>query len=299
MKITDLTCPQCSGLLNQEGDKFFCSSCGAAFGIDYDEDDVEYQRLITEADRTRALIAKDRELLETDYRLRKEYEEKERQLTSKYRAKNTANMAISTLIIYIVSLVLVGGFAISIMIFLIVKPLTRSETNRMAEYEAQCEARDLTEDQILNDKHFLETMEAVAIKEWDPFIGEITEDYKQNRDVVTISEPQAVKLYFLRDDKEYPVRPFTRIYLVLKATYQYTDTDKIKDSYYCVSFQNPEMTPAGVIELDLSTACIEPAGSANGLHGYSELDQLYREKIKNRDVDEIREVDLTEAMKED
>ena len=59
MKLTNLNCPQCNGLLNQERDMFFCSSCGSAFAVDYDENDVRYTQLVTEADRTKMLLAKD------------------------------------------------------------------------------------------------------------------------------------------------------------------------------------------------------------------------------------------------
>lgn len=298
MKLIDLTCPQCGGFLNQEGDKFYCSSCGASFGIDYDEEDVEYQKLITEADRTRLMIEKDRELLETEYKLRKEYEENESRLKGQYAAKSFAGSALSSLILYLVT----GGFTIAIMaamlIFVVIIPLRESDKERLAEYEVKCQEFDLTEEQVLSDVPFLYNLEAAAKRKWNPFIRDTDHDYKQNREAVMISEPQAYRLYVLRMDYEYPVTTRNRVYLVLKATYQYTDNEEIKDSYYCVSFQNVKMNAAGRIECDYDKCFLETSGTSNGFHGFSEVEQLYREEIGNQEHDEIREVDVSEITKE-
>ena len=45
MKFVDLKCPNCGGKLNKNNDSLTCESCGAMFAIDYDESDVEYEKI--------------------------------------------------------------------------------------------------------------------------------------------------------------------------------------------------------------------------------------------------------------
>jgi LemA protein len=64
LKIVDLKCPNCNGSLKKEGDMLVCGSCGASFAIDYDESDVEHERLQGEAEREERQLAHEKELLE-------------------------------------------------------------------------------------------------------------------------------------------------------------------------------------------------------------------------------------------
>ena len=51
MQLMSLKCPNCNALVEQtEEGKFHCPSCGTSFLADYDEEDVEYQRIKTEAE---------------------------------------------------------------------------------------------------------------------------------------------------------------------------------------------------------------------------------------------------------
>ena len=74
MKIVDLKCPNCSGSLTKEWDNLICSSCGAAFAIDYDDSDVEYEKLQSEAEREERRLAHEKELLEKEYELKRQAE---------------------------------------------------------------------------------------------------------------------------------------------------------------------------------------------------------------------------------
>ena len=49
MKLVNLKCPNCDGVLTKTEDSLHCESCGANFAIDYDESDVEIERLHMEA----------------------------------------------------------------------------------------------------------------------------------------------------------------------------------------------------------------------------------------------------------
>ena len=45
MQLVNLKCPNCGGDIEKEGDSLYCKACGAAFAINYDEADVEHEKL--------------------------------------------------------------------------------------------------------------------------------------------------------------------------------------------------------------------------------------------------------------
>jgi uncharacterized Zn finger protein (UPF0148 family) len=72
MKLVNLTCPNCTGLLKKEGNNLICQSCGAAFAVDYDESDVEHEKLETEEEREARRLQHEKELLAEKHRLMEE-----------------------------------------------------------------------------------------------------------------------------------------------------------------------------------------------------------------------------------
>ena len=119
MKLTNLNCPQCNGLLNQERDMFFCSSCGSAFAVDYDENDVRYTQLVTEADRTKMLLAKDINLMQKDYALNEQVLQNEQDREFSRQRKKAARSAITGvragifgLIISVIPMITIFGYLI-------------------------------------------------------------------------------------------------------------------------------------------------------------------------------------------
>ncbi|MCR4721911.1 MAG: hypothetical protein K5655_09320 [Lachnospiraceae bacterium] len=74
MKLVDLKCPNCNSTLTQEGEKLVCPSCGAVFAIDYDESDVEHERIKTEAELEEKRQAHEKEMIEREFELREQSE---------------------------------------------------------------------------------------------------------------------------------------------------------------------------------------------------------------------------------
>lgn len=72
MKLVNLTCPNCGGALERVGDNLCCKSCGGAFAIDYDDSDVEYEKLQTEDERAQREFEHEKELLEIRHRQEEE-----------------------------------------------------------------------------------------------------------------------------------------------------------------------------------------------------------------------------------
>lgn len=69
MKLVDLKCPNCSSSLVKEGGHLVCHSCGSVFSVDYDESDVEYEKIKTEPERDQRRLQHEKELLEKKFEL--------------------------------------------------------------------------------------------------------------------------------------------------------------------------------------------------------------------------------------
>ena len=102
MKLTSINCPNCNGQLKEENGKFICMSCGGAFAIDYDEADVEHERLQTEAERERIRIEREKELMATKIRL-----EEEAQIRRAERTRKAATGGILKLFLIPICIMLV------------------------------------------------------------------------------------------------------------------------------------------------------------------------------------------------
>ena len=103
MKIVDLKCPNCSGSLKKEGDMLVCGSCGASFAIDYDESDVEYERLQGEAEREERQLAHEKELLEKKYELQRRAQmEAEQRQRKKKRADDLRSTVLGFVILGVI-----------------------------------------------------------------------------------------------------------------------------------------------------------------------------------------------------
>ena len=109
MKLQSLNCPNCGSPLKTEGNMQICESCGSTFKIDYDDSDVAYERLSKEDELTRQRFEHEKEMLETEYRLKEEARIKQAKYEkSEQRKKKTGN-AIKALIVYLIFFGFWGG----------------------------------------------------------------------------------------------------------------------------------------------------------------------------------------------
>ncbi|MBQ1894526.1 MAG: hypothetical protein II167_02405 [Clostridiales bacterium] len=87
MKLVNLTCPNCAGPLERQGDNLYCQVCGGAFAIDYDDADVEHEKMMTEEERARRHFELEEE------RKKREFEHQKELMEIKFRQEQEARIA--------------------------------------------------------------------------------------------------------------------------------------------------------------------------------------------------------------
>ena len=110
MKLVNLTCPNCSGNMKKEGENIVCQSCGAVFAIDYDDADVEHEKLQTEDERARREFEQEKELLEIKHRQEEEARIAAEKRESRRETKAKIGRTISAKISGLIGLLIVVGF---------------------------------------------------------------------------------------------------------------------------------------------------------------------------------------------
>lgn len=93
MKLVDLKCPNCGGVLEKQNDNLVCHSCGGTFAMDYDPDDVEYQK----------------ELLEKKFELQRQAAIESDKRAANLARKKAANTALNRLFVFLLIIALGGA----------------------------------------------------------------------------------------------------------------------------------------------------------------------------------------------
>lgn len=292
MRLTDLKCPRCSGLLNQQCDRFYCSSCGAAFEVDYEDTDVEYSKLVTEAERTKLMIERDKEVLRKEYELNESFKDEEARRKFNFETKRRTRNAVQAMIISIVTIIVMFLLMIGLVVYIIFACTSRATVSSKMRGQEEEEARALTAEQILEDPNFLYnaaadgiSTRAVAFYE-RPYVIKI---YGEERECELVGLPTPVGAYIESETKDFHGRNYTdnKFYIAYKLTYKMTDTDEDEtvDIYTYAEFRDIERQPGGRINysseykgaLEVSyTSCFE-------------LEQLEREKFDNAEKIDVSE----------
>ncbi len=111
MKIVNLQCPNCGAKLSVENGMYVCNSCGTTTAIDYDDSDVEYERVKTEAEIQEKQHEHEKELLERKFELEQEAQiASEKRQIKRERQKNLKNSVKKTISSLVALLFLFGMF---------------------------------------------------------------------------------------------------------------------------------------------------------------------------------------------
>ena len=291
MKLTNLNCPQCNGLLNQERDMFFCSSCGSAFAVDYDENNVRYAQLVTEADRTKMLLAKDVNLMQTDYALNEQVLQNEQNREFSRQRKKAARSGIEGmralifgLIISVIPMIAIFGYLIYSFRDSEIKYEERREEKNQSLYEL-----------IKDDMHLLENTVAsgrayICYRRSEP----VEDDRYAEPRIAHFNDDVAIDSVYVMVGEKYHM-PY--ILCIYSMSYTYEDTGEIITLYDYVMFTEMNIDSYGLLEVNYS-----PSSRSGGDYvwkAYYDKDQLVRETIKKTSNSyEEYKIDIPEEWKE-
>lgn len=273
MKLTKLNCPQCNGLLNQERDMFFCNSCGSAFAVDYDEHDVRYAQLVTEAERTKMLLAKDVNLMQTDYVLNEQVLENEQNREFSRQRKNTIRSAFSGMRVAVIGLIISSIPMVTIFGYLIysfVKADINYDKNTKVKNQSLYEL-------IKDDMHLLENTVAsgrayICHERFEP-----VEDtrYIEPRIAYFNDDVTIDSVYVMTGKSTY--KPY--ILCIYSFSYTYEDTGEVITLYDYVIFKEMNIDSYGLLEVNYLPD--RRIGGDYIWDAYYEIDQLLREQMKD------------------
>ena len=100
MKLVDLKCQNCGGTLRKDDENYVCDSCGCVFAVDYDESDVEYERIKTDEERERR-----------DFE--REKEERESASQSGQTGGKRINSSRSSIFLWLIPVIILVGFGVA------------------------------------------------------------------------------------------------------------------------------------------------------------------------------------------
>ncbi len=290
MRLTNINCPQCNGQLFQQEDKFYCSSCGSAFNIDYEEADVEYAKLVTEPERTRLLLENNRILLEKNEELRRKFAIGEIKREFVHQAKSAGVTYLGGL----VYAAIIGGISfLAVIVFLIIIFFNVSRDYKTESSKRERERIDslenLSAEDIEKDKNFLENAIACGVAcevaRRDEPVGRNADD---EGDAYLVGTPVAVKCFFLKNGTE------NKLCIVYRNTYEFSGNNSLKDVYECLLFDEFEPDGTGHVSLDYRS-CIDVSGHGSDHHwrGYESADEALEDAMFKEFEDfEIVEIDI-------
>ena len=272
MRLTNLNCPQCNGNLSQQGESFFCTSCGSAFTIDYDENDVRYTDLVTQADRTRQLIARDVELMQMRHKLREEMAQRKQNRDWAREKKNDIRRIGSIIATYYVSMFLFFGVMIGLFIYFgyTIKSANKEEKVKSKEVlsamsEVLQKDRSTIENAALEGQQYL-------LKERNSSYQDST--YAQDRWAKLKDTPTPYAAYLMVDTSAK-----SKLYIFFESVFVYEDTNEEFPVYDCVAISKFSWNEKQK-KIDTDYVCSIGNRTSGTFGGYMDADQLYLECVE-------------------
>lgn len=267
MKLVNLTCPNCGAQLKRIGDNLCCDSCGGAFAIDYDDADVEHEKLQTEDERAAREFEHEKELLEIKHRQMEQSRlAAEKREYSRKRSERVGR-AISAKISALIGLAIFfgfifGGYQLGVHYGLTppLKELIEAEAVVIPkfDFEASAISDEVNENLIEAGKTFIENRDNVN-------------DYKNGEWIdYTFQGAEFDSAYFIRNVKK------TNRYVVIYKL-KYTSESGDKETYDACYFSDLRLENGNVIS-DYRAQKVYKSDSA--WHGsFEDRNQCYRESV--------------------
>ena len=301
MRLASLNCPNCNAPLREENEKFICTACGSAFALDYDEADVEHERLRTEAEKERIKTQREIELAATRIQLQEESKARQARREREERSERMRS-SMKKMIIYPVILMIIASSATFVGIALISmramkssRSNSRSNTNTVSTTQAI--RRNLTSDEVLGDRSFTDnalasglsfakTSHSENVYDWN-MMSEL--DLNVVPEAKMEGEPKLLNVYFVANGTN------NFFIMVYELNYTYVDEsiDQTTTVYYADYLADITLTDAGKIQSDYKIKAARGSSIDAYFAAYYDQDQLYREVVLGRGGEVI---DLTSDL---
>lgn len=293
MKLTNLNCPQCNGFLKQQRDMFFCDSCGAAFNVDYDDNDVQYAQLVTEAERTKMMLQSDLNLMHTDYQLKENIARNEEQRDIARTRKKAIGAGLKMSGMYFGSILLMIGMSVALFWYIgskLSKSRKENDEKKATHYQELI-------DTVKTDTVFLENVIAAGSACKDRQDIDTAEIYTikgvPGGMVHKVGSPEIEDVYVIGNESSTKLT----MYMVYKLTYQYDESGETFPVYTGVSLSNVDMDENGYMKYDFDVSPVIAGDYMWG--GFYDKDQFYRECLFQYDRNGVlMELDLSVLGKE-
>lgn len=278
MRLQSLNCPNCGSPLRTENNMQICDSCGSTFRIDYDDSDVAYERLSKEDEIARQRFEHEKEMLETEYRLKEEARIKQAKYEKSEARKKRAANKVKALISLLIMLGVFCGFMF--LVFMVIKGESLFDVEKIAgttTTETTVSPYLIDASDVLADDEFMENAVASVLSEiHSSRDGKPVTIYDiPITDWYMTGEPEIYDCYLLTSEKE------NRLCFLVKYTYQSErDEDDIKEVYDCLYLRNITVGNNGKISSDYAVRIDRGDGATNWTWVAAEdSDQLYRSAI--------------------
>lgn len=296
MRLQSLNCPNCGSVMKTEGGVQICESCGSTFRIDYDDSDVEYERLSKEEELNRQKFQHEKELLETEYRLQEEARLKKAKYEKSEARKRNAVRKLSS----IISLIIVAGIFFGVFVAMR-KLLLKHKSDILEEYMIAGNTTAgttvspyllISASDILADEEFMENALASILTE-----AHLERDGKTVTtydlpvtDWNLIDGPEIYDCYLLVSEKE------NRLCFLIKMSYRSErDEDDIREVYDCLYLKNLTVKSDGSIACSYAVGSDRGEGATDWIWSAAlDSDQLYRSAILGKSEFSREKVDLPE-----
>ena len=275
MKLVNLTCPNCSGAMKKEGENIVCQSCGAVFAIDYDDADVEHEKLQTEDERAKREFEHEKELLEIRHRQEEEARIAAEKRESKRAVKAKIGRSISAKISGLIGLLIVVGFFYGSYKLCVrwgvvppMKEIIASATaNNAPNYNVPVEA--------ITDEVLENMISAGRSTKLSTRSNRNIKDYANGEWIeYTLSEVELDSAYFIDNASE----GHNRVVIIFKLTNSSSTGDKI--TYDAVFFDELKISGTdGSLVCNYIPENISRSKAAWHNDSYEDRDQCYRENV--------------------
>ena len=278
MKIVDLKCPNCSGMLKKEDDMLVCSSCGASFAIDYDDSDVEHERLQGEAERAERQLAHDKELLEKQYELQTQAQIEAEQRQHKKKRADDLRSSITGFVILCVVVLIVGSTIVFALQFKDRINVSNGGSSTVTVTPTPAPNYNITPEDVAGSMS--DFIDAGKICQMG-----ITECAIKNENgiIKTFHKTDAEFLgaYIVSGIPDVKDKQSTRLVLLYKVTWHHDDLGN-QTCYDGVYFDEIRVNPNGGIISDFAPKTIWRSDAAWGwaqAYSFEDYDQCYRENV--------------------